>query len=133
MTFVKGKSGNPKGRPKGQADARASINRLLRESGGELLEIAINKARNGDSETMRFLLGRLLPKNSIENYMGGLKIFGSPDHQMEQVLGYLESETINLAQAQAFADIIKKQADIKSGLIPQIIEKLQGAGIEINL
>lgn len=62
MAFVKGKSGNPRGRPKGSGN---QLGRELREKlsvrADELLDKAINVALAGDVPTLKFLLERLMP------------------------------------------------------------------------
>jgi len=58
MTFVKGQSGNPSGRPK--ADT-ASLRPLLNQHGADVLQIVFNAAKNGDMVACRLILERLYP------------------------------------------------------------------------
>lgn len=67
--FVKGQSGNPLGRPKGsknkitmmklalEGDLRAQI----RPHMAEILEIAVNMAKKGDTSMIKLLLDKTLP------------------------------------------------------------------------
>jgi hypothetical protein len=60
MPFVKGKSGNPKGRPPGivnQAKLRESIAKNI----PEILAAMVEQAKAGDTQAARLLLDRTLP------------------------------------------------------------------------
>jgi hypothetical protein len=61
VAFKKGTSGNPAGRPKGIKDRRVTLRERLAKEAGAILGTMIAKARAGDIEAGRFLLGRLLP------------------------------------------------------------------------
>ena len=59
--FKPGQSGNPKGRPKGIQDRRIALRKVLEEKGDVMIKLAIEDASNGNTDMLKFLLGRLLP------------------------------------------------------------------------
>ncbi len=61
MAFVKGKSGNAKGRPKGIIDKRTEYRKLFQSKAPELIEKAIEMALEGDSASMRLCMERIAP------------------------------------------------------------------------
>lgn len=66
MTFHKGQSGNPAGRPVGIADRRTELRRRLESRSDDLIDSAIDRALQGDSGLMRALLGRLVAPAKAE-------------------------------------------------------------------
>jgi hypothetical protein len=61
MAFKAGVSGNPSGRPVGRPDKRTRLREQLTAKGGALLTAMIEKAEGGDVDSLKFLLGRLIP------------------------------------------------------------------------
>ena len=58
MKFKKGKSGNPKGRPKGIPDKRAALRELLEPHAEELVKKALERALDGDNAALKLCLDR---------------------------------------------------------------------------
>lgn len=61
MRFQKGRSANPQGRPRGIRDKRTKLRQALEADGERLLAKLVEMAMGGDTESLRFLLSRLLP------------------------------------------------------------------------
>lgn len=61
MSFKKGQSGNPKGRPAGTKDKRRELRALLEPHAPALIEKAVQMALKGDTTALRLCLDRLLP------------------------------------------------------------------------
>lgn len=61
MTFEKGLSGNPDGRPPGIKDRRVALRALLEPHAPALIEKAVDMAKSGDAAALRICLDRLIP------------------------------------------------------------------------
>jgi hypothetical protein len=61
MTFKKGQSGNPSGRPVGLIDRRVVSRKLLEESAEDLIRETIRLAMSGDKALIKLLIERLVP------------------------------------------------------------------------
>lgn len=60
--FVKGQSGNPKGKPKGARHTATQITYALIEGNlQEVLETVVERAKNGDMTACRMILDKVLP------------------------------------------------------------------------
>lgn len=59
--FKAGKSGNPKGRPKGSKDKRTALRELLQPHAEDLVKKAVELAKAGDVTALRMCLDRLIP------------------------------------------------------------------------
>ncbi|MDQ8039121.1 MAG: DUF5681 domain-containing protein [Rickettsiella sp.] len=62
MKYQPGQSGNPKGKPKGALNKKTRWLKLLEFHADELVEQAIELAKSGDTNTLRFCLERIIPK-----------------------------------------------------------------------
>lgn len=61
MTWEKGESGNPNGRPPGITDKRMALRKILDEQAEALVKKAADMALAGDGSMMRVCLERLVP------------------------------------------------------------------------
>jgi len=62
MKFQKGMSGCPSGRPKGIADKRVELRKLLEPNAKALVEKVIELALAGDINALRLCIERLIPR-----------------------------------------------------------------------
>lgn len=58
--YQAGKSGNPKGRPKGLIDKRVALRGLFQPHAAELIKIAVDLAKQGDPAALKLCLDRLV-------------------------------------------------------------------------
>jgi hypothetical protein len=61
MTFKKGSSGNPSGRPPGVKDKRNAMRELLQPHAEDLVHKAVSLAKAGDVQALRICIDRLIP------------------------------------------------------------------------
>jgi hypothetical protein len=66
MTFVKGQSGNPSGRPKGVGDRRTAIRKALEPYKDEVILQVIDKAREGDNDMIKLFFSYCFAKPKSE-------------------------------------------------------------------
>lgn len=62
MSFQKGKSGNPKGRPKGAISKRTQLAKLFEADAEKLIAKTIELALDGDPNAIRLCIERIVPK-----------------------------------------------------------------------
>src|SRR5690349_1352722 len=61
MTWEKGESGNPAGRPIGIKDKRTAMRELLEPHAEDLVAKVVEMAKNGDTTALRICIDRLMP------------------------------------------------------------------------
>jgi hypothetical protein len=66
--WVKGQSGNPKGRPPGRVDARTKITRALLDDAPAVARVVIDAALEGDLQAASLVLARVAPALRQETY-----------------------------------------------------------------
>lgn len=86
--WKKGESGNPKGRPPGIVDKRASLRKAFESEGKAVAERCIAAALDGDVQAMRIVLERLAPplKARVEPVEFDLDTDGSYTDQARQIM-----------------------------------------------
>jgi hypothetical protein len=86
--WVKGQSGNPKGRPPGRVDARTKITRALLDDAPAVARVVIDAALEGDLQAASLVLARVAPALRQETYPVQFPFDASAPiaQQIEQVL-----------------------------------------------
>jgi hypothetical protein len=116
MGFVKGKSGNPHGRPKGILDKRLRLNKALMADGSKLLEVTKAKALEGDMTAMSLLLPRIMPVLRPEGtpVLFELNATLPTSRQIESVVQAMADGLITVDQAKQVAEMIRVMAEARA-------------------
>lgn len=105
MTFQKGQSGNPAGRPIGIKDRRTALRDALEGRADALLEKAVEKALDGDSALLVALLSRLIPKLKPESPALGSPIVA--DGTTGQAFGVISAALNGALSTSAAAELLQ--------------------------
>ncbi|KPJ67178.1 MAG: hypothetical protein AMJ43_05865 [Coxiella sp. DG_40] len=95
MTFKKGKSGNPQGRPQGIKDKRILFAEMLDSHKDTLFDKALELALAGNEQMLKLLLDRILPAKPKDNPLpeiGGLD--GNVAEQCNKVMSLIANGII---------------------------------------
>lgn len=113
MTFRKGKSGNPAGKPKGARDKRTALRELLQPHADDLVKKAVELALAGDTTALRICIDRCIPAIKAKDEPVTLQgLTGTLAQQGQVVLTALASGIITPDQAAAVMQVISAQARI---------------------
>lgn len=134
--FEKGRSGNPRGRPRGIVDRRARFRLMLEEEGEALLRTAIECAKAGDAGLLGKLLDRLLPALKAETSavaIPGCHASQTAETNAGAVLGALVAGRITLEDAQGMMALIRSRAEIdqQGALLDAIARLLRRSNAEL--
>jgi len=84
MSFQKGQSGNPSGRPKGAKDKRTELRELLQPHAPALIEKAVEMALDGDTTALKMCLDRIIPA------MRSVEITSDQNEEYESLVDKIE-------------------------------------------
>ncbi|OTP72375.1 DUF5681 domain-containing protein [Caballeronia sordidicola] len=113
MPFEKGKSGNPKGRPRGTGSVSA-LRAQIAEHVPDIVKQLIDKALAGDMLAVRMLLDRALPTlRSEENAVTVALPTGTMVEQGDAIMRAAAAGEITPAQASALTGALASLARIK--------------------
>jgi len=133
MTFKKGKSGNPNGRPSGVTNKRTQLFKLLEPHAEELIAKAVELACGGDVHALRLCLERLIPKAQYE--ISPLDIDASKTNEIEylaiigkELIIAVSNGTITSKEAQTVSTLLEKQRKlIEHGVMKRQLEEIKEA------
>ena len=134
MTFKKGESGNPSGRPKGIKDKRI-LRQLLDPHAEDLVNKAVELALNGDTSMLRTCLERLVPAYKAESATVTVPALTTAENITEQgqiILKAIASGDIAVDDALAVLNAINQQARLEEfGELKERLEAIELA-LKIN-
>lgn len=123
--WVKGQSGNPKGRPPGRPDARTKITRALMDDGLEIARVVTEAAKDGDLQAASLVLSRIAPalRPEAQPVQFEFDPTASIAHQVEAILAAVASGTVPVDLGKQLIDSVKALADVRAfeELLPRII------------
>jgi hypothetical protein len=114
VTFKKGESGNPEGRPKGTLNKRSQLGKLLEPYAEQLVTKAIELALNGDANALRLCMERLIPKVRSEAIEINLPEIDplNPEILVEvgaRILKAVANQEITPEQGKALSELLEAQ------------------------
>jgi hypothetical protein len=106
--WVKGQSGNPKGRPPGRTDARTKITRALLDDAPAVARVVIDAALEGDLQAASIVLARCAPALRPESYPVQFPFDASAPiaNQIEAVLSAMAAGDLSPDVAKQIIDAI---------------------------
>jgi len=113
MTWEKGESGNPAGRPPGVRDKRTAMRELLVPHAEELVAKVVEMAKEGDTTALRICIDRLMPPLKGRDEPAPLPtLTGSLGDRGRAVLDALANGELTPEQAGTMLSAIATQARI---------------------
>jgi Family of unknown function (DUF5681) len=114
--FVKGKSGNVKGRPKGIIDKRQRMQKAIGEGADALINVIKARALEGDMQAAALLISRLVPTLKPE---GAPVRFEhdttlSPSKQIESVLAAIAAGQLTVEEGLHLVKAIESLANTRA-------------------
>ncbi|KPJ67503.1 MAG: hypothetical protein AMJ43_04420 [Coxiella sp. DG_40] len=95
MTFKKGRSGNPQGRPRGVKDRRVLFAEMLDNHKDTLFNKALELALAGNEQMLKLLLDRILPAKPRDNPLPEIEgLDGNIVKQCNKVMSLIAMGTI---------------------------------------
>ena len=114
--WVKGQSGNPRGRPPGRPDARTKITRALMDDGLEIARVVTDAAKDGDLQAASLVLSRIAPalRPEAQPVQFDFDPTASTVKQVEAVLAAVASGMVPVDLGKQLIDSIKALADVRA-------------------
>lgn len=114
--WVKGQSGNPRGRPPGRPDARTKITRALLDEGLEIARVVTEAAKEGDLQACSIVLSRIAPalKPQVERTPFDFDPSASVPQQIEAVLAAIAAGDLAPDAGQTIISALGTLADARA-------------------
>jgi hypothetical protein len=113
MTFKKGQSGNPKGRPKGIEDRRTRFRKHIESKADDLIEKVVEMALEGDVRAIKLCLERISPPMRPKDEpieIRGLK--GTLSEQGENIISAMGEGKLTPSEAASMLSALASQTRI---------------------
>lgn len=134
MAFVKGQSGNPRGRPPGSRHKTTLLIEALLEDGArEVAKRVLAAAKGGDLTAAKIVLERLIPparERTVELLLPSTDSPSGISEAFEVVLNAAADGLVTLSEAKQFADLLEQRRRVVETVELekriQALEKAQG-------
>jgi len=126
MTFKKGQSGNPAGRPKGIVDHRLRYRKELDESAPKIVATLLQKALDGDVACLKICADRIIPQLKASDAAINIQFSGDLTEKGNQVLEALGAGELSPGEATTVMASLQSQSrlTVADDLVRRI-EKLE--------
>ena len=128
MTFEKGQSGNPTGRPRGVIDRRTGFGKHCDEDrAARIIEKALAMAEAGDIEAMKLVLPRLAPMLKPISLQMPIAVDPTlpPDRQVAGILAQLATGDLAVEDGAALIQALHRQAELdRYGVLADLLADL---------
>ena len=126
-TFRPGRSGNPRGRPRGIKDKRVALRDLLTPHAQELIDKAVALAKAGDTAALRMCLDRMVPPVRARDLPVQLPVLtGTLSEQGREVLKVMAAGDLTPSEATAIFQSLTAQGRLMElDELEQRIQKLE--------
>ncbi|MGD9109070.1 MAG: DUF5681 domain-containing protein [Gammaproteobacteria bacterium] len=112
MTFEKGQSGNPEGRPKGIKDKRTLYVEMIESHAEELIKKALEMALNGDAVMLKIFLERILPAKPKDDIICIELTGDTATEKSNQVIEALNNQQITPSEAMDIMQTLAAQVRV---------------------
>jgi hypothetical protein len=114
--WLKGQSGNPKGRPPGRPDARTRMNRALLDDAPAIARVVVDAALEGDLQAASLVLSRCAPalRPEAQPVQFEFDPTASTVEQIETVLAAVAGGAVPVDLGRQLIDSIKALADVRA-------------------
>lgn len=111
--YIKGQTGNPKGRPRGTKDKRTELREMLKPHALKLVKKTVDLALDGDTTALRLCLERLIPTIKQKDEYIKFKLIGTNrTEQSDSVIQAMSNGEITLTEATAVLQTMATQCRI---------------------
>ena len=124
--FIKGQSGNPKGKPKGVRHKATQITYALMEGNlEEILAMVIERAKSGDMAACRMIVDKLLPNSKERHIALNLPLINNLDG-----VGRAQAEILH---AVSIGDITPQEGERISSIIDARRRSIEAIDLEVRI
>ena len=111
--FQKGRSGNPKGRPRGRPSKFAALKKRLESNAGKIVDAVIKNAIDGDSAAQRLCMERLIPAAKPGDEMASIQTLGDEPIEIAQnAFSELGKGNLSVAQVERIVGLADRLCNV---------------------